>query len=246
MHLIQAISKVVNTCLTFVYPEVCQFCLSRPATHRDGYICGNCRSGVKLIEPPWCDRCGLPVQGAITTDFKCGNCSGSELFFRFARAAASAEGCVLDAIHRYKYQQALWVEPFLAELLVSRASSGLRQSDWDFIVPVPLHPTKRRERHFNQAERLARRLGEATGIPVNARVVQRIAFTRTQTRLSREERLLNVSGAFALKKGANVAKARVIVVDDVFTTGSTTNACARELVRGGVDDVCVWTVARGI
>jgi ComF family protein len=169
-----------------------------------------------------------------------------ELHFRFARSAVVAEGVVLEVIHRYKYRRALWFEPFLAGLLVRAAGPELRREEWDLIVPVPLHPARKREREFNQAEHLAAHLGRALTLPVNARALRRIERTRTQTKLTRTQRAANVRGAFALDDGADLEGARVIVLDDVLTTGATTSACARVLRRAGAADVCVWTVARGV
>jgi ComF family protein len=116
----------------------------------------------------------------------------------------------------------------------------------DLLVPVPLYPAKKREREFNQAERLADRLGAATQIPVNQRLLRRVLPTRTQTHLNREERLANVRKAFAMRKGQRLNGERIVVVDDVFTTGATTGACARVLRAAGAGQVCVWTVARGV
>src|SRR5947199_2865189 len=111
-----------------------------------------------------------------------------ELHFQCARAAVVAGQLVLDVIHRYKYQRALWFEPFLADLLVRAARGELAAEAWDMIVPVPLHPLKKREREFNQAARLASRLGAATRIAVNAGMLRRVQATRTQTMLTRKER----------------------------------------------------------
>jgi len=113
-------------------------------------------------------------------------------------------------------------------------------------VPVPLHPAKRREREFNQAERLAVRLGAATKIPVRARLLKRVVPTRTQTLLTRQERAANVRNAFALRAGRQLDGERIVLLDDVFTTGATTSACAKVLRAAGAGEVCVWTVARGI
>jgi ComF family protein len=153
---------------------------------------------------------------------------------------------VLDVIHRYKYQQALWFEPFLAELLVRQAAPGLGQEGWDWIVPVPLHPLKQSEREFNQAEHLASHLGAATQLPVHSNLLRRVTPTRTQTRLPRAERSANVRRAFALRPGASVAGKRIVLVDDVLTTGATTSACAQVLMAAKAEKVCVWTVARGL
>jgi ComF family protein len=152
---------------------------------------------------------------------------------------------MLEIIHQYKYNRAIWFESFLAELLVGRAAAEVTREQWDLIVPVPLHATKEREREFNQAERLAHRLSAASGVPMDARLVKRVIATRTQTLLSREERLANMRRAFALVKGRALNGQRIVLVDDVFTTGATTNSCARTLKEAGAAEVCVWTVARG-
>ena len=122
----------------------------------------------------------------------------------------------------------------------------MRPDKWDYIVPVPLHHLKQREREFNQAERLARRLGRALKIPVQTNLLKRHVPTRTQTLLSRPERAANVRHAFALGKLRRLGGARIVLVDDVLTTGATTSACARVLRTAGAADVCVWTVARGL
>ena len=236
----------VNTGLAFLYPEVCQLCRKARATPAEGFVCAACRKQVRFIVRPYCERCGYPYEGAITQTFECTNCRTLDFSFRYARSAVVAQDVVLDVIHRYKYNRALWFESFLVDLFVVQARLDLRPSDWDWIVPVPLHPTKEREREFNQAERMGSGLSRATGIPLNHRLLQRVQSTRTQTRLTREERLANVSSAFAIRRGTDLAQSRIVLVDDVFTTGATTNACARVLRRVGADDVCVWTVARGI
>jgi competence protein ComFC len=114
------------------------------------------------------------------------------------------------------------------------------------VIPVPLHPLKFREREFNQAELLARHLAKALKIPMETKIVKRVSPTLTQTRLSREQRAANMTGAFAVAEKISPAGRRFILVDDVLTTGATTNACARALRKAGAGEVRVWTVARGL
>jgi len=236
----------LNAGLALVYPPVCQLCNDERATAQQGFVCSSCWSKVRFIQPPFCQRCGLPYQGEFTTPFECANCREMELHFVSARSAVSARGVVLDAIHRYKYQRALWFEVFLADLFLRQAVPALRQEQWNLIVPVPLHATKKREREFNQAERLARHLSVATKIPLNETLLRRVVPTRTQTLLTRQQRAANVRRAFSLRDGKRLSGERVILVDDVFTTGATTNACAQVLRAAGAGEVCVWTVARGL
>jgi ComF family protein len=206
-----------------------------------------CCQRVRFIKPPFCERCGLPYEGDISAPFQCGNCRDVEFCFCSARSAVLAGEFMLDVIHRYKYQQALWFEPFLTDLLIRQAGPGLVREGWDMIVPVPLHAVKRRERGFNQAERLAARLSCATRIPLNTTLLRRIQPTETQTRLSREQRAINVRGAFGPRPARKLeGRPRAVLVDDVFTTGATTSACAGVLRNMGAAEVCVWTVARGL
>jgi len=255
----------VNAVLALVYPECCQICRKARATPAEGFVCAGCRQDVRFIEAPFCRRCGMPFQGQINQEFECSNCLDVVWHFEYARAAVHAKGVVLDVIHRYKYTRQLWFEPFLAGLLSSvacgtspfgmksRPGSGatpapalISEVDWDLLIPVPLHPVKEREREFNQAERLAAPLARAAGIPLRTNLVRRVEPTRTQTLLSRPERAANVRHAFAMRPGPRLRGERIVLVDDVFTTGATTSACARVLQAAGAGEVCVWTVARGL
>jgi competence protein ComFC len=243
--LLPGLKSWVDTGLAFFYPEWCQLCSKGRATASEGFVCSACRSEAKFIEPPFCDRCGRPYEGAITTVFECTNCRDAELHFRSARSAVLARTKVLDVIHRYKYNRARWFEPYLAELLIQRAEPELRTQKWDLIVPVPLHPVKHREREFNQAERLGRRLAAALDIDIK-NLLKRTVLTPSQTLLSRKERLENVRNAFAFNDRVRLSGERIVLIDDVFTTGATTSACAQVLMGAGAGEVCVWTVARGI
>ncbi len=232
--------------MSFLYPEVCQLCGGQRATRRQGYVCPECWMQACFIKPPFCGRCGLPFEGEITTAFECSNCRDMDLHFCWARSAVTARGPVLEAIHRYKYQREMWYETFLADLFTRAAAEPLRAEQWDALVPVPLFPLRQREREFNQAERLARRLAEATGIPVETHWLKRVIATPSQTRLSKQQRADNMRSAFALKTRQKLTGRSIIVIDDVLTTGATTNACAKLLRKAGAERVAVWTVARGI
>src|SRR5688572_13231617 len=116
----------LDAALSFFYPEVCQYCDAQRATARDGYICETCARQANFIAPPFCQRCGLPFGGDITVEFECSNCREMELHFTFARSAVAARGMVLELIHRYKYERALWLEPFLGRLFIQAATPSLQ------------------------------------------------------------------------------------------------------------------------
>lgn len=237
---------VLGNCLNLLYPPVCQLCHQQRAEARDGFVCGKCWSHVRFIRAPFCERCGLPFAGEFTTEFNCTNCHEMELHFSSARSAVVAKSVVLEAIHRFKYSNALWFENFLADLLVREAAPVLIDEKWDCIVPVPLHPVKLREREFNQAALLAAPLARAIKIPLKTTILNRVHPTATQTLLTRDERAANMKDAFVVRKGTRLDEKRIVLVDDVFTTGATTNACAKALRGAGAAEVCVWTVARGL
>jgi len=246
--MIRAISSswktALDAALNLFYPPVCQICGKERAEAAEGFVGPACRGEVKLVTAPFCERCGLPFEGDMSHPFECANCQEVTLYFRSARSAVVANSLMLEVIHRYKYNRSLWFEPFLAGLLIGSAAPVLAAEAWDFIVPVPLFPVKKREREFNQAGRLAARLGRAVQIPVNAGLLRRVKPTVTQTRLTREERAANVHQAFAFCGRKKLAGEKIVLLDDVMTTGATTNACARALRRGGAGEICVWTVAR--
>lgn len=236
----------LNRGLALLYPEVCQLCKAEPATPRDGFVGRQCWSQVRFIRPPFCQRCGLPFAGDLTTAFVCANCQEMNLHFTSARSAVAAKTVVLEAIHRFKYSRALWFENFLAGLLVREAAPALRGQGWDCLVPVPLHPLKEREREFNQSVLLARHLSRAAGLPCEETILRRAKPTATQTHLKRDARAENMRSAFAVRPGIRLAGRRIVLLDDVFTTGATTNDCARALRAADAEEVCVWTVARGV
>jgi hypothetical protein len=113
--------------LNLLYPPVCQLCQERRAEAREGFVCSQCWSHVRFIRAPFCERCGLPFEGNLTTNFVCTNCHDLELYFTSARSAVVAKTVVLEAIHHFKYSNALWFENFLADLLVREAAPMLAQ-----------------------------------------------------------------------------------------------------------------------
>jgi ComF family protein len=148
-------------------------------------------------------------------------------------------------MHDFKYGRQVHLRHVLAGWLAHALEDPrLAGRRFDFIVPVPLHPARKRERGFNQAELLARALSRATSIRLRS-ALQRTRYTTTQTQFDRAERMENLKGAFRLRRGSNVQDLRVLLVDDVLTTGSTLSECASVLKKGGALSVHAATAARG-
>jgi ComF family protein len=197
------------------------------------------------LKEPFCARCSQPFDGAIIGPFNCENCADRDLHFEAAVSCYRSCGGVREVIHRFKYGGQLplrrLVGRWLTETLEDSRIAGRR---FDCIVPVPLHAARKRERGFNQAELLAVELRCASRLPVRP-LLKRIRYTTTQTRFVRAERIKNLAGAFRLRRGCDVRDWRVLLVDDVLTTGSTLSECADVLRRAGAAAVFAVTAARG-
>ena len=235
---------VAESLLGLVYPPACALCHEQRALPASGHVCDTCRDRVRRISGPICPRCGLPFSGSVTgAPGTCADCREFPPPWDRARAAVHAEGLALEAVHRLKYQREPWFATFLSGLLVEAALPDLAERKVQGIIPVPLHPVRRRERDFNQAERLALPLARALGVAVVTDRVQRVEPTRNQATLDRRERRLNVRSAFgALGEGR--LQGHWVVVDDVLTTGATAAAVCGVLRRMGVTEITVWAVAR--
>jgi competence protein ComFC len=239
-----ALTKVnpLDTLSSLFYPPLCVVCSSNV----DGreYLCESCRSRAPRITPPFCAKCSEPFSGAITQAFSCANCEHRTLHFDSAVAAYRSRGLVRKLVHQFKYGHQRHLRHPLAEWLRETMSdSRLRDRHFDLIVPVPLHPARERERGFNQATLLAELLALQVAVPLRA-VLQRIRYTTTQTAYDRAERMENLHDAFRLRKNMNVRQLRVLLIDDVLTTGSTLSECARILKESGAISVHAATAAR--
>ena len=193
-----------------------------------------------------CLRCGEPYEGEMEGEFRCSNCAGRRWHIARARAAYRAQGEVRELIHEFKYNGHFHHLPQLAVWLKDGFDRFYKDdlTPWDALVPVPLYPLRKRERGFNQAEELARTLGKRVGLPV-MNVLKRVKKTEAQAKLRRSERLRNQMNAFELKSEFDLQGKKLLIIDDVFTTGATVNACAQILKQAGASSLSALTVARG-
>jgi ComF family protein len=226
--------------LDLVFPPFCPVCHDRLGEVRRDPLCGRCWRSLERIEGPVCRVCGL----SMTVPGICGACRRRRPPFAYARAATRYGETAREALHAFKFAGRRALAAPLGELLAELGPAALPAGPPDLIVPVPLHPRRERERGFNQALLLARRVGRAWDRPVRSDVLRRTAATPPQTELGVEARRANVRGAFALRRPELVAGRHVMVVDDVFTTGATVGECARCLRQAGAATVGVLTVAR--
>ncbi len=232
-----------STLLSLFYPPHCAGCGAD--TEAGSHLCPECGKGARLIREPFCRQCSQPFEGALERPFTCSNCGERRFHFECAVTRYRSQGIVREFIHRFKYEGHFYLRHQLAAWMdAAFEDERIRQRPADYLVPVPLHPLRQREREFNQSEILARLLAKRRKIPVLG-CLRRIRATSTQTRLDRHERMENLRGAFQVRHTSPVQSRHLILVDDVLTTGSTVEECACVLCRAGAASVRVVTVARG-
>jgi ComF family protein len=235
--------------LDWLYPPLCALC-GIQLTHGRS-LCADCHAARPRLAAPFCESCGEPFPGQIDGGFACPNCSDLTFSFEFARPALVRDEQTLEMIHRLKYGREIHLAAELGRLAVAafedpRLAEALA-GGWP-LVPVPLHRKRLRHRHFNQAAEIARAISLRLGMPV-VDALRRTRSTETQTLLNRKQRMANLRGAFEMSRRGRrwlaSAPAGALLIDDVLTTGSTVNECARILRRAGVPRVAVVTVMRG-
>ena len=228
-----------NLALSKLFEPPCAACGATLAHPLDGAVCDLCWSGIHLITPPVCDRCGDPLPSMIASVMSghtCGQCRESSHAVSRSRAIGPYEGRLRDIIHALKYDGRRSISPRLASMMRVAGAEILGTADW--VVPVPLHPSRERARGFNQADDLARALGR----PV-APLLERTRPTQAQVDLPASARTRNVKNAFG-RRGPSVAGQVIVLVDDVSTTGATLEACAVVLKAAGAKSVGALTAAR--
>ena len=229
--------------VSLFYPASCAACRAPVAPNET--LCRSCFDEAPRIVAPFCEKCSQPFPGAITDTFTCANCEDRVLHFDAAVSAYRSRGVVRKVVHDFKYGRQLHLRHLLGQWLADALHDPrLAGRQFDLSVPVPLHSTRQRERGFNQAELLALELQSASRIPARD-LLQRTRYTTTQTQFDRTERMENLRGAFRLRRGCAVQGLRVLLVDDVLTTGSTLSECAAVLKKAGALSVHAVTAARG-
>jgi competence protein ComFC len=234
--------EMLRALSSLLYPPVCTICYVNVGANE--YLCEDCHNKVTRIVPPFCATCSEPFEGAITGSFSCANCSHRKLYFDAAVAVYRSRGIVRHVVHDFKYRRQIHLRHLVARWLCAALDDvRLRGRRFDLIIPVPLHSTRERERGFNQATLIAQCLAEQMSIQIEP-VLERVRYTTTQTAFDRAERMENLYNAFRLRKKMDVRDLRVLLIDDVLTTGATLSECARILKEAGAISVHAATAAR--
>ena len=218
------------------------------------YLCQGCIKGLIVVESPLCSCCGIPFESRQGPDHTCGECSTSPKKFRIARAPLVFKHVFMEVIHCYKYKGKIQLARPLGELLFWAFRLLWDKDSVDVVTPVPLHPKKFRQRGFNQAYLLlknwttiAQKMQIDPGnFQIERDVLSRTVPTTPQTGLDRRQRAANIKNAFELVDKSKIIDKRVLLVDDVYTTGATVDECARLLLHHGAGHVDVLSLARAV
>ncbi len=228
-------------------PALCRKCGVRILTERNLFFCGDCWSTIETLTGPKCERCGRPHSARVgfdpIEDRICSECAAQKLWVESTYAAGIHEGVLRDAIHLLKFGRKRLIAEPLARLLVERALAGVDHEDYDFISAVPLHRNRMKERGYNQSELIA---GSVCALLPGAELrplLRRVKDTPSFSLLGAVERRAWIKNAFRPVAGVDIKKKRILLIDDVVTTGATTNECARALFRAGAKSVDALAVA---
>ena len=234
----------LKSVIDFIFPPSCSICKKPFDSEEEGGICPHCLSQIKYIGSPLCERCGKPFYSEVSDDHLCGDCLTNERYFNRARAVGYYTGILRKAIHLLKYKLMENLAFQLGNIMAGQMRYFISNATYHLIIPVPLHPKRLRERGFNQALSLARLINRKYSIPLDRYTLTRSKLTKPQVGLSEQDRRDNVRGAFSLLKSDKVTDRTILLVDDVYTSGSTVEECSRVLIKAGADRVDVLTLAR--
>lgn len=229
--------RFISTFLDLLFPRLCYKCRTKLAPEND-VLCNECSAHLHFLEKI------CPVCGEILSSGKCVKCGITDFHFDLARSLYNFDPLLQKLIHEFKYNEMTAISKFLAKEAAIYLDKYNPFSKIDYLVPIPLHRVKKRMRGFNQAELLTRHLAPLINCEHVPKLVVRNRFTTTQTKLNRSKRKQNVADAFMVNKRYIVKGKSILIMDDVFTTGATTNSISKMLKESGAAKVYVLTIAR--
>jgi ComF family protein len=241
----RVLQGALDALVSLVFPAPCRICEATLLEAGRIPVCAECLAMLAPFAGPMCGQCGRPfgahMAGANTP---CHLCRRGVYAFDVARSYAPYNDAMVRAMVLLKYHAVTPLGDWFGARLAEMAAGEPETFAADAVVPVPLHPLRQRERGFNQAELIARPLARRLGLPLSPLLLVRTKPRPDKLKLTRRERWETVRGAYAVQQGSQVDKLRVLLVDDVFTTGATLDACARVLRQAGAARVIGITVAR--
>ncbi|MBU1043633.1 MAG: ComF family protein [Candidatus Omnitrophica bacterium] len=237
----QGIRRVID----LIYPRFCVFCHSKLNSNSDYNLCSQCALEINPIKAPFCLKCGAKLDQLSQIRYNgCNRCSNKKYHFDQVLSACKYKGMVKHCIHLFKYKRKRKTKNILSDILIRFLNENFCPKNIDLITAVPLHKHKLRDRGFNQSDLIADKISTALGIESSLDNLCRIKKTVSQVTLNAQQRQLNILGAFSCKNPEEFKNKRILLIDDIFTTGSTLDECARVLKQSGAKEVTCLTIAR--
>ncbi|MBN1545156.1 MAG: ComF family protein [Syntrophaceae bacterium] len=227
-----------------IFPPRCSACGKVLKEEPITPFCEACRSDFDFCDGPLCPTCGTPFADRMVSDHPCGPCLLSPPPFDASRSVAAYRGVLQETIHRLKYGRDITLAESLGQTMADFSYPLFDIRNYEVIMPVPLHVRRLRERRFNQSLLMARTIAKRHRLKLDYLSLTRTRDTAPQVSFGRQQRELNVKGVFTVVDPKRVKGKRIVIVDDVLTTGSTTRECARSLKRSGAAAVAVLTLCR--
>ena len=240
--------ELTKILIKLLFPGSCPVCgeVQEQLLTDDGVarICPACEKRLKRVAQPFCLRCGKPLEADRIRREYCADCTKRTHAFVQGRAVFVYQGAIIGSMHRLKYGNRRDFAAIFAREAYETYGSWIRRIEPDALIPIPLHKKRRRERGYNQAQLIAEALAGLTGIQVEKNLLLRTLYTQPQRQLSARERKNNLKNAFQMSKKI-VQLEKVLLIDDIYTTGSTVDAAAETLMGAGVKKVYVLCICIG-
>ncbi|MBI4982691.1 MAG: ComF family protein [Candidatus Omnitrophica bacterium] len=242
--------NIITGLTDLIYPKTCLACKTKITTKEtkakamSDFICSNCRNDIKVNLPPFCLSCGRQLDKRGFSKNTCSQCQRKIFHFDRALSPCTYTGTIKELIHEFKYKNKEYLAGELSKLMINFIKEYRLPIEYiDFIIPIPLHQTRLREREFNQADLLSKHIATEFNKDILPDAIYRARFTNTQTELDHDKRINNVKGCFSLTGKRNLKGRNIMLIDDVLTSGATSSEASRCLKEAGANVVFVLTLA---
>lgn len=237
------LNKIIDELLSIVYPKRCPTCMNIIPINEEERICDSCIEELPYVTEPRCKKCSKPLDNE--TNDLCYDCTKNEHSYSRGWALWLYTGDIKNALKRFKYNNNSNYGKIFSKEVVTLYKKEIEEVSIDLIIPVPLHPKKQKKRGYNQAAIIGSNIAESLNISYSSNYVTRIIDTKDQKNLSDKERVHNMKKAFKIVDPNQIKHKRVLICDDIYTTGNTINSLSKELLENGAEEVFFITLAIG-
>lgn len=233
----------IENLINYLLPICCSYCSN--LLSNKALVCHECWPKLTFISAPLCACCGYPFNLNISDEKNslCLNCIQNPPHYDSARSLIKYDDISRKIIHHFKYYDKTHLAEYFSQLLQSQMNNN---TEYHMVIPIPMHRLKRLFRLYNPAQILAQSLGNRLSLPVRCDILSKTKLTKTQTKLTKKQRIKNLRGSFKIHKAEHIKGKSIILVDDVITTGTTIELCAKLLRQAGAAEIHVCSIARTV